>query len=363
MITRADDFPVHQTPEPIAFSGTDRNFYDRYFFNGYNHTASIFFAAAFGVYPQLGIIDAAFCVSFEGKQHNIRASRHSSGERMILKCGPIEIQIVEPLATIRIIVTGNESGITADITFAARHAPVEEPRFIRRNGTRLFMDYTRLTQNGAWSGEIMLGGDRITLESGTCWGTRDRSWGIRPVGNPESQPPAGGNLAQFFWIWAPCNFDDYVCFAHSNDDAHGLPWNRRAVLSKIGADADEFDQPVFTLVYKSGSRRIASARCAIGHDVSVEYEMTGFKFYMSGLGYTHPVWGHGMDRGELCTAYDVIDLATVDDNAPANIHVQNFCTATLNTGERASAGWGVFEQLLLGPHAPSGFNDLLDVAQ
>ena len=36
MLTKADDFPIHQTPEPIAYSGTDRNFYDRYFFNGYN---------------------------------------------------------------------------------------------------------------------------------------------------------------------------------------------------------------------------------------------------------------------------------------------------------------------------------------
>ena len=35
MLTKADDFPIHQTPEPIAYAGTDRNFYDRYFFNGY----------------------------------------------------------------------------------------------------------------------------------------------------------------------------------------------------------------------------------------------------------------------------------------------------------------------------------------
>ncbi len=26
MLTKADDYPVHQTPEPIAFAGTDRNF-------------------------------------------------------------------------------------------------------------------------------------------------------------------------------------------------------------------------------------------------------------------------------------------------------------------------------------------------
>ena len=32
---------------------------------------------------------------------------------------------------------------------------------------------------------------------------------------------------------------------------------------------------------------------------------TGTNFYMNGLGYTHPTWGHGRDHGELETAYDV----------------------------------------------------------
>ena len=49
MLTKADDFPIHQTPEPIAYAGTDRNFYDRYFFNGYQPDGTEFFAIAFGV--------------------------------------------------------------------------------------------------------------------------------------------------------------------------------------------------------------------------------------------------------------------------------------------------------------------------
>jgi hypothetical protein len=35
MLSRYDDYPVHQTPEPIAQPATtDRNVYDRYWFNG-----------------------------------------------------------------------------------------------------------------------------------------------------------------------------------------------------------------------------------------------------------------------------------------------------------------------------------------
>ena len=42
MLTPADDYPLHQTPETINISGTNRNFYDRFFFNGYNDEGDIF---------------------------------------------------------------------------------------------------------------------------------------------------------------------------------------------------------------------------------------------------------------------------------------------------------------------------------
>src|SRR3546814_3464752 len=97
------------------------------------------------------------------------------------------------------------------------------PTLSRSNGTRLFMDYTRMTQNGRWSGWLSVDGERIAI--GTDWtGTRDRSWGIRPVGTSEPQPPPEGNFNQFFWLWTPCNFADRSLFFHSNDDGDGHPW-------------------------------------------------------------------------------------------------------------------------------------------
>ena len=73
MLTKADDYPVHQTPEPIAIAGSDRNFYDRYFFNGYSRDGQHFFAVAMGIYPHLNVIDAAFSVIHRGRQSNVRA--------------------------------------------------------------------------------------------------------------------------------------------------------------------------------------------------------------------------------------------------------------------------------------------------
>jgi hypothetical protein len=228
-LTWGDDYPIHQTPEPIAYAGTDRNFYDRYFFNGYRLEAGdrTFFAVAFGVYPQMNIADAAFCVVRDGVQVNLHASKWLNMERMDLSVGPVRIEVEQPLQRLRIRIDAPGQGVTADIVFDARSAAIEEPRFMRRLGPRAFMDYTRLTQNGRWSGWIEIDGVRENVAG--CVGTRDRSWGVRPVGARDPQEAAPPVPPQFFWLWGPSSFESGSFFVHSNDDEHGRPWNQRAV--------------------------------------------------------------------------------------------------------------------------------------
>ncbi len=363
MLTRGDDYPLHQTPEPIAVSGGNRNFYDRYFFNGYASDGSIFFAAALGVYPQLDIMDAAFCVSVGGQQYNLRASKRMQSERAMLFVGPIRVEIVEPLQQIRIVVGDNDGPVTADITLTMRHRPIEEPRFTRRDGPRLLMDYTRLTQNGEWSGTVTVNGQAIDV--GGCRGTRDRSWGVRPVGAPESQPPPQGALPQFWWLWTPLNFDDHCCFFHSNDDGEGEPWNRRGVVDTIGVSALEFEPPEIGLSYHPGSRRIRSVQLETGQgklSITPRTGDAGLTFYMSGLGYMHPEWGHGMDHGELEVANDVIALDPEPAIDMTTIHIQALSDAVLEVDGAEYQGMGIVEQLFIGPHVTSGLTGLMDPA-
>ena len=58
MLTKGDDYPIHQLPLPVSEVGSERNFYDRYFFNGYNKEGDVFFAASLCVYHNLNIMDA-----------------------------------------------------------------------------------------------------------------------------------------------------------------------------------------------------------------------------------------------------------------------------------------------------------------
>ena len=165
MLTKGDDFPIHQTPEPIAYSGSDRNFYDRYFFNGYSPDGSEFVAVAFGVYPALNVADAHVSIIRDGVQRCLHASRILGMERMDIVVGPVRIEVIEPLQTLRVTLDKAE-GLACELTFEGRAFPIEEPRFTRRNGPRMFMDYTRLTQNTRVTGWTEVDGDRRPCAAG-----------------------------------------------------------------------------------------------------------------------------------------------------------------------------------------------------
>jgi sarcosine oxidase delta subunit len=359
VLTRGDDYPLHQTPEPVAYAGTDRNFYDRYFFNGYAPDGSGFFAAAFGIYPHLNVCDAHFAAIRDGVQYNLHASRELGMERMDLSCGPIRIEIVEPLQQLRLVVDGE--GLKCDLTFTGRAFPIEEPRFIHRIGPRTFMDYTRLTQNGRYTGWIEIDGARADVAPGTA-GTRDRSWGVRPVGTRDEQPHGHGVIPGFFWQWTPLNFADRSLFFHANADAKGNIWNTRAVTAPDGAPAagqieceGEMAAPL-----APGTRWPDGGTLTIdGADgpETLTFEPLG-RFQMRGLGYTSPKWNHGLYHGPLAVEREDIELAQCSPVQLENLHVQLPCRVV---SDRHGVGIGVFEQLIIGPYAPMGLKEFFDV--
>jgi len=359
MLTRGDDYPIHQTPEPVAFAGTDRNFYDRYFFNGYTADGGDFFAVAFGVYPHLNIADAHVAVIRDGIQHCLHASRVLHMERLDLRVGPIHLEILEPLRRLRVIVDGTD-GISADLTFTGRAFPVEEPRFTHRIGPRAFMDYTRMTQNGHWLGWIEVDGERRVLGPQSL-GTRDRSWGIRPIGAADPQPVAPAVVPSFFWLWAPLHFGDFSVFFHVNADAHGTPWNTRAVLCPDGAGPEEMlqcDQPRMAVRWQDGTRHAAGALLHAdfpGRPLEIAFEPIG-KFQMRGVGYPGSSWPHGAFKGELAVAREDFALADADPAGMQNLHIQAVSKLVAReAGGGTQAGIGVLEQLVMGPYAPYGF--------
>ena len=89
-----DDYPVHQIPEVMRHVGTsDRNFYDRYYFNAFPLTGDAMLIVGLGQYPNLGVTDA-FALLRRGTAHRVvRASRELGADRMNTQVGPFGVEV------------------------------------------------------------------------------------------------------------------------------------------------------------------------------------------------------------------------------------------------------------------------------
>ena len=77
MLSKFDDYPIHQTAQPITIpASSDRNVYDRYWFNGYDRDGDFYFGIGLALYPNLRIMDCGVSIIRGGEQHAPAASVH-----------------------------------------------------------------------------------------------------------------------------------------------------------------------------------------------------------------------------------------------------------------------------------------------
>jgi hypothetical protein len=304
-----DDYPVHQVAETVRHAATsDRNFYDRYYFNCHSNDGEAFLIFGLGQYPNLGVQDAFACVVHASTHRVVRASREL-GDRMDTSVGPMRVEVVRPLRELRIVCEddgSNDSGVSFDLRWEGSTPAYEEPRqFLRKHGRVLF-DTMRLAQTGRWTGTIASGGRTFDVTPDRWWGTRDRSWGVRPVGEEE---PAGirteGQMTGM-WNYAPMQFDDHSILYMVNEHADGGRALEEAV--RIWNDPErppeQLGRPEHDAVVTPGTRRIerSSLRFPDAPGGAIDIAVTPLLdcWLMHGTGYgIDPDWRHGMYQGPL----------------------------------------------------------------
>ena len=365
MLSGFDDYPIHQAPLPVAETSTsDINFYDRHFFNGYQRDGSEYFALAMGLYPNRHVADAAFSVVRDGEQISVFTSQRAPADRRdATHLGPISIDIVEPMVAMLITVDAPDDGVRAQLKFAARTMAIEEPHYLWRVGVRTVFDYTRFTQFGSWEGWIEVDGVRHDVEQETTWGSRDRSWGVRPVGE---SAPTGAPVAdpQFFWLWAPVNFTSFSTHFDSNEYGDGRRWHDVGAIVRTDGTPPEMMRLVdYRIEWRPGTRRAQHFEYDLidwrdqRHTIKLEPR---FEFQMSGIGYGHPEFGHGTWKGESVVGTERIKLPVDTPCTRQHIHVQAICDATYVAPDGSTEhGIGILEQLAIGDH-PTGLSGIFD---
>jgi hypothetical protein len=174
-------------------------------------------------------------------------------------------------------------------------------------------------------------------------------------------------------LWAPVNFEDRCTHLALFEHGDGRRWYESALtVPVLGGEGPVFGEAAvasvhhyhrvdFELHYRAGTRRSRAftLRCfeRDGSMATLTFEPL-LDFQMSGIGYTHPTWAHGSWHGDSQVGHETLTLDEVNPLSPANVHVQQLCHVRM--GDRH--GTGVLEQLIVGPHAPTGLAGLFDGA-
>ncbi len=147
-----DEFPIHQTPLSMRYVGTsDRNFYDRCYFNAHDRTGEVFLISGMGFYPNLGVTDAYATVRRGNRQWVVRISdAYGEHDRLEQRVGPYRIEVLEPLRRLRLICDADQHGIGFDLTWEGSFDAVDEGRhYIRQGGPRTILNTSRFAQVGS----------------------------------------------------------------------------------------------------------------------------------------------------------------------------------------------------------------------
>ena len=308
-----DEYLAHQTSDTFDHVATsDRNFYDRYYFNMHASSDELFVITGLGQYPNLGVTDAFITVSIGTEQHTVRASRELGSDRMDTSVGPLSVEVLEGLQKLRIRCDDNEWGIArrphvhGQRRRARGAAHVRPPLRARHPGRH------PLRAGRHVGGLASPPRDARSTSTPDRWkGARDRSWGVRPVGEPE-HPGIKVRGAQdgygFRHDWLPMQFDDHMLKVQIDQDADGnrsVEESARVWNLDHHRPVEELGRPEVTVDYLPGTREMRGATVEVpdtnGQTIRVTNTPLRTLYLAAGSGYVNidGTWGHGVYQGPL----------------------------------------------------------------
>jgi hypothetical protein len=356
-----DEYPVHQVPLSMKHVATgDRNAYDRCIFHVLDHEGRALLIVGLGVYPNLGVIDAYATLRVGDTLHAVRASDALGEDRMRLVVGPLRIEVEQPLHRLRLAC--DDDSLSYDLTWTAGFPALWEPHHVQRRGGRLTLEGRRFVQAGGVEGTVRAGGEEFRVTTAQWTGTRDRSWGVRPVPGEE-----GGRLAEehptegFHWLWCPVRFEDRFLMVIVQEDADGYRVLNDATLVRPGHPDRQLGWPQPEITYRSGTRHPERALVHLG-DVrkprELEVEILTSSPLAIGAGYPPADdWQHGTWRGHGWT-----DRRTYDLTQPHTLAAYGVTDHAARFRLDGRTGHGIFEHGSFGRHDPSGFTGFDSVA-
>ena len=133
MLLRFDEYPYHQITASFAgVAGSDPQWNDGHYVCLSDQAGQVCLTSSLRLYHNNDVLDGFVCLRHAGRQHNIRLSRRLRPHMDELTVGPLRLEILEPMRTVRLVLEDNEFGIALDVTCRSSTVPYEDPAEVTR---------------------------------------------------------------------------------------------------------------------------------------------------------------------------------------------------------------------------------------
>ena len=175
-----------------------------------------------------------------------------------------------------------------------------------------------------WAGHIVIDGEEIAVDPSVWIGSRDRSWGIRPIGEAEpAGRPADPPFEGMWWLYVPMAFDDFAIVLIIQEAPDGFRSLNDCTRIWRDGRVEQLGWPRVKIHYRSGTRiptgATIEATDADGAPLRFDVESKLPVPIHVGGGYGGDSdWIHGVWKGEKFAerlTYDMNDPAIIGRSA------------------------------------------------
>ena len=308
-----DEYPFHQITETFAgVSGSDPSWNDGHYVCAADADGQIALTSNVRLYTNNDVIDGFVCIRHDGRQHNIRLSRRLRPDVASLQVGPLRLEILEPLRSVRLVLEDNAHGIALDLTCRSVGAPYMGPIEKTRVDGRLLGERATYEVAGAADGWVDVGGERFVLHPETSSFFRNHSWGYQPGrGGPRHGAPAPSSRKPGIRQWVLFHAGDHSGFYFEDPSGRAAAGRGALLLADRALPVASVEHQ---LEFYDGGLRVRRGSFELtdveGGKRSYGFEDMGWVYCQGGgyFGGFNDCLGQGVYRGEFHVEGEVWDV-------------------------------------------------------
>ena len=305
------------------------------------------------------MLDGFVCLRHDGRQHNIRLSRRLRPDLDHYGVGPLRIEIVEPMQTLRFVLEDNDFGIACDVLCHSTVLPYEDPVEVTRVDGRLLSERATYEMVGACEGWVEVAGrrheltpDALVVLPQPLVGQPGRTRRARATGRPDRRAgsPACGSGC--------CSAPSTTAASTSSTRAGG---RRRARAPSSTPTVGPVTGVEHELDFYEGGRRVRGGTFRLtdaeGEERTYSFGDLGWVYCQGGgyFGGFDDGLGQGVYRGDYHVegeVWDVTHPTRIVDEAGKSFEFDHDWAESFVRLRRGRTGAAHFECVVIRPGAP-----------